>query len=249
MNIKRNHALALSAIPLVIACLATVLSHHGRSIAAESTKPFDVDVATVISTTVTDYQQYSGRTEAIDRVEIRPLVSGTIVGVHFTDGALVKRGDLLFTIDPRPFVAEVDRATAELAAARARDGYASTDAVRAQHLLTDNAIAKRDFDRAQNAALEAAANVLSAQAAVLLALNPPRSMTYSNGPAAPSSWDHSLAVPLRYRFSMVAAARAILHAHGPPTRSMLTITVSGYWWRFAKSKTASRIYAFFETRR
>jgi len=166
MNIRRNHALALSAIPLVIACLATVLGHHGRSIAAESTTPLDVDVATVISTTVTDYQQYSGRTEAIDRVEIRPLVPGTIVGVHFTDGALVKRGDLLFTIDPRPFIAEVDRASAELAAARARDGYASTDAVRAQRLLTDNAIAKRDYDRAQNAAREAAANVLSAQAAL-----------------------------------------------------------------------------------
>src|SRR5882672_11679252 len=166
MNIRRNHALALSAIPLVIACLATVLGHHGCSIVAESTTPLDVDVATVIYTTVTDYQQYSGRTEAIDRVDIRPLVAGTIVGVHFADGALVKRGDLLFTIDPRPFVAEVDRAIAELAAARARDGYASTDAARAQRLLTDNAIAKRDYDRAQNAAREAAANVSSAQAAL-----------------------------------------------------------------------------------
>jgi membrane fusion protein, multidrug efflux system len=166
MVIKRNHAVAFSAIPLGIACLAAVLGHHGRSIAAESTAPLDVDVAAVISTTITDYQHYSGRTEAINRVEIRPLVPGTIVGVHFTDGALVKRGDLLFTIDPRPFVAEVDRATAELAAARARDGYASTDAVRAQRLLTDNAIAKREYDRAQNAAREATANVLSAQAAV-----------------------------------------------------------------------------------
>jgi multidrug efflux system membrane fusion protein len=166
MVIKRNRAVAFSAIPLGIACLAAVLGHHGRSIAAGSTAPLDVDVAAVISTTITDYQHYSGRTEAINRVEIRPLVPGTIVGVHFTDGALVKRGDLLFTIDPRPFVAEVDRATAELAAARARDGYASTDAVRAQRLLTDNAIAKREYDRAQNAAREATANVLSAQAAL-----------------------------------------------------------------------------------
>ena len=166
MVVKRNHAVALSAIPLVIAFLATVLGHHGRSIAAGSTAPLDVDVAAVISTTITDYQHYSGRTEAINRVDIRPLVPGTIVAVHFVDGALVRRGDLLFTIDPRPFVAEVDRATAELAAARARDGYASTDAVRAQRLLTDNAIAKRDYDRAQNAAREAAANVLSAEAAL-----------------------------------------------------------------------------------
>jgi membrane fusion protein, multidrug efflux system len=166
MVIKRNHVMALSASLLVIACLATILGRHGRSIAATSTAPVDVDVAAVISTTITDYQHYSGRTEAIDRVDIRPLVPGTIVGVHFADGALVKRGDLLFTIDPRPFVAEVDRANAELAAARARDGYASADAARAQRLLTDNAIAKRDFERAQNAAREAAASVLSAHAAL-----------------------------------------------------------------------------------
>ena len=101
MVIKRNHAVAFSAIPLGIACLAAVLGHHGRGIAAGSTAPLDVDVAAVISTTITDYQHYSGRTEAINRVEIRPLVPGTIVEVHFTDGALVKRGDLLFTIDPR----------------------------------------------------------------------------------------------------------------------------------------------------
>jgi len=177
MVIKRNHAMALSASLLVLACLVMVLGRHGRSVAAGSTAPVDVDVAAVISTTVTDYQDYSGRTEAINRVEIRPLVSGTIVGVHFADGALVKRGELLFTIDPRPFVAEVDRASAELAAARARDGYASTDAARAQRLLTDNAIAKRDYDRAQNTAREAAANVLSAQAALEMAkIN----LTYTN---------------------------------------------------------------------
>src|SRR5882762_903139 len=166
MVIKRNHAMALSVSLLVLACFVMVPSRHSRSVAAGSTAPVDVDVAAVISTTLTDYQDYSGRTEAINRVEIRPLVAGTIVGVHFADGALVKRGELLFTIDPRPFVAEVDRASAELAAARARDGYASTDAARAQRLLTDNAIAKREYDRAQNAAREAAANVLSAQAAL-----------------------------------------------------------------------------------
>ena len=100
MVIKRNHAMALSASLLVLACLVMVLGRHGRSVAAGSTAPVDVDVAAVISTTITDCQHCSGRTEAINRVEIRPLVPGTIV-VHFTDGALVKRGDLLFTIDPR----------------------------------------------------------------------------------------------------------------------------------------------------
>ncbi len=126
----------------------------------------EVDVATVVSKTITDYQNYSGRLEAVDKVEIRPLVPGTIVAVHFTDGALVKKGDALFTIDPRPYVAAVDQAAAQLAAAQARNGYTSTDAARAERLLADNAIAKRDYDEKQNASHEAAANLKAAQAAL-----------------------------------------------------------------------------------
>jgi membrane fusion protein, multidrug efflux system len=126
----------------------------------------EVDVATVLSQTITDWQSYSGRLEAVDRVDVRPLVAGTIVAVHFKDGALVKKGDSLFTIDPRPYVAEVDRASAQLAAAQARASYASTDAARADRLLADNAIAKRDYDEKQNSAREAAAGVKAAQAAL-----------------------------------------------------------------------------------
>ncbi len=120
----------------------------------------------MVSKTITDYQNYSGRLEAVNKVDIRPLVPGTIVAVHFADGALVKKGDLLFTIDPRPYVAEVDHANAELAAAQARNGYTSTDAARAERLLSDNAIAKRDYDEKQNASHEALANLKAAQAAV-----------------------------------------------------------------------------------
>ncbi|WP_125910304.1 biotin/lipoyl-binding protein, partial [Burkholderia singularis] len=72
----------------------------------------EVDVAGVLSKTVTDWQSYSGRLEAVEKVEIRPQVSGTIVSVNFKDGALVKKGDVLFVIDPRPYQAEVDRAAA-----------------------------------------------------------------------------------------------------------------------------------------
>jgi multidrug efflux system membrane fusion protein len=125
-----------------------------------------VDVATVLSQTITDWQSYSGRLEAIDHVEVRPLVSGTIVAVHFKDGALVKKGDPLFTIDPRPYQAEVDRAAAQVAAAKARAIYTSTDAGRADRLLADNAIAKRDYDEKQNASREAAAGVKAAEAAL-----------------------------------------------------------------------------------
>ena len=126
----------------------------------------EVDVATVLSQTVTDWQSYSGRLEAIDRVDVRPLVPGTIVAVHFKDGALVKKGDPLFTIDPRPYQAEVDRAAAQLAAAKARASYASTDAARADRLLVDNAIAKRDYDEKHNADREASAAVKAADASL-----------------------------------------------------------------------------------
>jgi multidrug efflux system membrane fusion protein len=126
----------------------------------------EVDVATVIEKTITDWQTYSGRLEAVEKVDIRPQVSGTIVSVNFKDGALVKQGDTLFVIDPRPYAAEVDRADAQLAAAQARMGYTQSDWERAQRLIGDNAIAKRDYDEKQNAAREASANQKAAQAAL-----------------------------------------------------------------------------------
>jgi len=128
--------------------------------------PPSVDVAPVVAETITEFQSYSGRLQAINQVAIRPLVSGTIVSVHFQDGAMVKKGEPLFTIDPRPYQAAVDRAAAQLAAAQAGSGYATSDAERAQRLLTDNAIAKRDYDQKQNAAREGVANVKAAQAAL-----------------------------------------------------------------------------------
>jgi multidrug efflux system membrane fusion protein len=134
--------------------------------AAAALPTVEVDVAAVISQTITDYQSYSGRIEAVHNVEIRPLVSGTIVAVHFRDGATVRKGDPLFTIDRRPYQAEVDRAAAQLASAEARNSYASADWARAQRLLSDNAIAKRDHDQAQNAEREASAGVKAAKAAL-----------------------------------------------------------------------------------
>jgi multidrug efflux system membrane fusion protein len=172
-NRKRLYV-ALGAVLVVAGSGAIAWRTHGDSplnsaaAAAAKSQPVatEVDVAKVVATTITDYQEYSGRVEAIDRVDVRPQVPGTIVAVHFKDGALVKKGDPLFTIDPRPYAAEVDRAAAQLAAAQARQGYTATDAARAERLLSDNAIAKRDYDEAQNAAREAAANVKAAPAAL-----------------------------------------------------------------------------------
>lgn len=125
-----------------------------------------VEVATVVARKIIDWQHYSGRIEAVDRVEIRPQVAGEIVAVHFRDGSLVKKGEVLFTIDPRPYEAALDQARANLAAAEARAAFTESELARSQRLLSDNAVARRDHDSKQNAAREAAANLQAARAAV-----------------------------------------------------------------------------------
>lgn len=161
-------ALAVFGV-LVVAGLGTLgairLDSH-PAVAAEAPPAPEVDVAAVLNRTITDWQSYSGRMAAVEKVEIRPQVSGTIVSVNFRDGALVKQGDTLFVIDPRPYQAAVDQAAAQLAAAQARTGYAQSDWERAQRLIGDNAIAKRDYDEKQNASREANANLKAAQAAL-----------------------------------------------------------------------------------
>ncbi|HEX3635053.1 MAG TPA: efflux RND transporter periplasmic adaptor subunit, partial [Paraburkholderia sp.] len=163
---RRRVAIAALAV-VVVAGLGTfgAIRVDASSPAAPTIVP-EVDVATVVQKTITDWQSYSGRLEAVEKVDVRSQVPGTIVSVNFKDGALVKKGDTLFVIDPRPYAAEVDRAEAQLAAAQARTGYTQSDWERAQRLIADNAIAKRDYDEKQNAAREASANLKAAQAAV-----------------------------------------------------------------------------------
>jgi multidrug efflux system membrane fusion protein len=168
--LNRRHTLTFLAASLIlIGGGAAVL--HARADAPDATATAAppatvVEVAEVTSQTIIDWQDYSGRLEAVDRVDIRPLVSGTLTAVHFRDGARVNKGDLLFTIDPRPYAAEVERAQAQLAAAETRAAYTATDMARGQRLAADNAIARRDLDEKQNAAREAAAQVQAAQAAL-----------------------------------------------------------------------------------
>ncbi|MFL9928310.1 efflux RND transporter periplasmic adaptor subunit [Paraburkholderia sp. RL18-103-BIB-C] len=160
--------LAIGAlVVIVVAGLGTfgAIRVDASSPAAPTIVP-EVDVASVVQKTITDWQSYSGRLEAVEKVDVRSQVPGTIVSVNFKDGALVKKGDTLFVIDPRPYAAEVDRAEAQLAAAQARTGYTQSDWERAQRLIGDNAIAKRDYDEKQNAAREASANLKAAQAAL-----------------------------------------------------------------------------------
>ena len=125
-----------------------------------------VSVATVVQQDVALWDEFSGRLEAVQRVDIRPRVAGAVQAVHFREGALVKQGDLLVTVDPAPYVAEVDRAEAQVVAAQARLSYTRSEMERATRLLQESAIAQREHDERVNAQREADANLRAAQAAL-----------------------------------------------------------------------------------
>jgi membrane fusion protein, multidrug efflux system len=136
------------------------------AVTAAAPPPASVSVAPALEKTVTEWDEFSGRVQAIDRVEIRPQISGVIEEVHFADGQLVKKGDLLFTIDPRPFRAELARTEAVLAGAQARVALAQTNLNRSNRLIATHAISQSDLDSNNDALLEANASLQGAQAAV-----------------------------------------------------------------------------------
>jgi len=131
---------------------------------APSAAPPTVDVARPLVREVVDWDDYTARIEAVDRVEVRARVNGYLESVHFADGELVDQGDLLFVIDPRPYRAAVERAEAELRGAEARQGLAEREAQRAQLLLSSGVLSQEDFDTRQAALRDAAAAREAAQA-------------------------------------------------------------------------------------
>jgi membrane fusion protein, multidrug efflux system len=123
-----------------------------------------ITAATVVERNVNETQEFSGRLEAVERVDIRARVGGFITSVNFKPGSVVKKGDLLFVIDPRPFQAEAARAEAAAGSARARADLAKLELSRAERLLADKAIAQREFDEKASGLKELDANVRAAQA-------------------------------------------------------------------------------------
>src|SRR5690606_22876609 len=126
-----------------------------RSKAQDTPSLPTVQVRAAQSQVVSDWKEYSGRLEAIERVEIRPRVAGTLLSIHFTDGQQVQQGELLFTIDPAPYIAELKQAKAALAQAHDRERYTASEMRRGQRLLKTKAASQRDFDALENAAREA----------------------------------------------------------------------------------------------
>lgn len=160
----RNLAAALSVASLAGVILAGCVDSKADPAAAAAPTAPPVSAAVVLEKPVAETQEFSGRLEAIEVVEIRPRVSGYITAVNFRPGAEVKKGDVLFVIDPRPYQAEADRAEAAANAARARSDLARLELQRAEKLLLDKAIARREYDERAAAQKELDASARAAQA-------------------------------------------------------------------------------------
>jgi RND family efflux transporter MFP subunit len=124
-----------------------------------------VTFATPLQQRVTQWDEYTGRFEAFERVEIRARVSGYIDKVHFRDGQLLKKGDPLFTIDPRPFELAVEAARADVARMRAQVQLAENDVERAEGLVRNQTITARDVDQRRSTLAVARAQLLAAEVA------------------------------------------------------------------------------------
>jgi multidrug efflux system membrane fusion protein len=132
--------------------------------AAPAEQAVPVTIAVVAPRQATLWDEFSGRLEAVDRVEIRPRVAGAILATNFTEGALVKAGDVLLKIDPAPYAAEVDRTRAQLEAAKARAAFAANELERGAQLVGNAIVTRRDYDQRDNGNREAIANVKAAEA-------------------------------------------------------------------------------------
>jgi len=160
MKIKiRAAALLLTLAPVLAAC-------GDSQRAQQAPPPPTVTVAKPVQRNVVDFDEYVGRFVAVDSVEVRARVSGYLDGVHFNDGQIVKQGDLLFTIDKRPFQNALDQARANLTLARSNLIFTEADHARGKQLLRDKTIAEQVFEQRSQAKRNAEASVQANEAAV-----------------------------------------------------------------------------------
>ncbi len=164
-NNRGTPSLFTSVVDLVRRACQRRLS--GCRSTAETTAPAapSVVVATPLVTRMTEWDEYTGRFEPTDRVDVRARVDGYLDTIHFRDGAIVKPGELLFVIDPRPYEAVLEGARADVVRAQTRVELATTDFVRGEALFAIRGISQEDFDRRAQARKEAEAALIVARAA------------------------------------------------------------------------------------
>ena len=160
----------LRTLPMSSAAAVTLLLAASASpVFADAAAPpsaTPVSVAIVEAREPTTWDEFSGRLEAIERVDVRSRVAGAVEKVHFREGAVVKAGDLLVTIDPAPYAAEVDRLEAQVAATEARVAFTKSEVARSTPLVGTHAMSEREGETRLNAFKEAEANARAAKAAL-----------------------------------------------------------------------------------
>jgi RND family efflux transporter MFP subunit len=169
-----RHSFSFAAPTAIVLAIAAALTLTGcgsnaaaqAAAAAAAMPPPSVDVAQVVSKQVTEFDEFTGRFEAVERVEIRPRVSGYIASVNFEQGREVKKGDVLFVIDQRPYEADYKHAKAQLDQARSQSTLAKSERERATKLLQAHAISQEEYDTRVAGLEQADANVEAAQAAL-----------------------------------------------------------------------------------
>lgn len=149
-------AIALAASALLAAC--------GGGGGPPQMPPTEVNVATVVAKRVAQWDEFTGRIEAIESVEIRPRVAGYLAGVHFEDGAVVQRGDLLFTIDDREYRAAADSAQAAVASAATRVEVARTEFARTEKLAAARAASTEELEQRRGELQRAEADLKATEA-------------------------------------------------------------------------------------
>jgi len=160
-----RRALSLRAIMLSAALLIASTVGDATDAGAQDAPPaFPVTVATPLLKHIKTWDEYSGRFEAVARVELRPRVSGYVEEVNFKEGSDVKEGDLLFTLDKRPFQIAVEAAKAEVARAHAQVEFAKADLARAAPLVESKALSEQVYEQRKSTLGVAQAQVMAAAA-------------------------------------------------------------------------------------
>ncbi len=147
----------------ILFALAVVLAGCGGNQQHQMPPP-DVNAAQVVQKPVTQWDDYSGHVEAIDAAEIRPRVTGHLEAIHYTEGGLVEKGQLLFTIDSREYRAAAAAAAADATRAEARVALANEELKRAEKLIGERAISQGELDQRRMEAQQAEADLLAARA-------------------------------------------------------------------------------------
>lgn len=172
--VRRSAGIGLVLVLLAGASYPFLSPSFTRGTAASAATPpaeqaVSAPVAAITPRDVVLWDDFSGRLEAVERVDVRARVGGAVQATHFAEGELVKAGDLLVTIDPAPYAAEVQRLEAQVAGAEARVALTVSDLERGRRLSDQQIVTARDLDVRANAAKEAKASLDAAKAALAAA--------------------------------------------------------------------------------